>query len=365
MNSSPSSPEPLFLVIGDSSDFARAAAAGIGHLFPAARVEKAGSLEEAVKVAEGAEDVLVAWLNPREADVVAAGNIVDAVGLPRWALVVFGDVAVPDDVVAVTRADENPSTVARALRLARAMHRLRCENFRCRGDLSTIGTRVVHDLRSPLGGVLTTVEVLKEVLAEEAPQRVVLLDPILESTEGLTKLIRQLSLLTKASGSKNPRQRFNMGLAFWSAFQRIEQEALALGATIVQPAAWPEVGGDQAWVEAIWQALLDNSLRHGGPKPRIEVGWTRQEEENRFWIVDPGEVPPAKRPALFTPFHLLHQPNAPRGFGLPIVRRLAELQGGKSGYEPAPAGGSCFFFTLPIEKNTGASRASLSAHAKS
>lgn len=359
-----SSSDPLFVMIGDSPDFRRAVVAGIGHLFPAARVERAGSLEEAVKLAQGAEDVVVAWLNPGEADVVASGNVVDAVGLPRWALVVFGDVAVPDDVVTVTRADENPPTVARAVRLARAMHRLRCENVRCRGDLAAIGTRVAHDLRSPLGGVLTTVEVLKEVLAEEAPERVVLLDPIMESIEGLTKLIRQLSLLAKASGGENPLQHFNMGLAFWSAFQGVEREAAALGATVVQPAAWPEVAGDQAWEEAIWQALLANSLRHGGPKPRIEVGWTRQENETRFWIVDPGEVPPAKRPALFTPFHLLHQPNAPRGFGLPIVRRLAELQGGKSGYEPAPGGGSCFFFTLPIEKNTGASRASLPAHAK-
>jgi signal transduction histidine kinase len=365
MNSPSSPPDPVFLLVGDSPAFLRAAEAGIGLGFPGARVEKAGSVEAAAQGVGNAENVVICLLSPRETDVVAAQQALDAVGLPRWALIVFGDLPVADEVATVTRPDEHPRIVARALRLALAVHRLRYENARCRGDLSAIGTRVIHDLRSPLGGVLTTVEVLKEVLAEEAPGRVALLEPILESTEGLAKLIRQLGVLAKASGGENPRQRFGMGLAFWSAFQRVEREALALGATIVQPAAWPEVEGEQGWTEAIWHALLGNSLQYGGAKPRIEVGWTRQGSENRFWIIDPGEVPPAKRPALFTPFHLLHRPNAPRGFGLPIVRRLVELQGGKSGYEPAPAGGSCFFFTLPNGKAISGDQVLISHHAKS
>lgn len=360
-----SSPAPLFVVIGDSPDFRQAAAAGIRHLSSSARLENVASLAEAETLAKVAEEVVIVLLEPRPADVTLFANATDGSGLPRWAVAVFGAAEVPGDVVTVTRKDEGAGTVAKALQLALALHRLRRENARCRGDLATIGTRVAHDLRSPLGGVLTTVEVLKEILGEEAPQRVELLDPILESTDGLTKLIRQLSLFTKASGSENPRQRFPMGLAFWSAFQRVEREAMRLEATVVQPGTWPEVSGDQAWVEAIWHALLDNSLRHGGPKPRVEVGWTRQGNENRFWVIDSGKVPPAKRAALFTPFHQLHQPNAPRGFGLPIVHRLAELQGGKSGYEPAPAGGSCFFFTLPIDPPTGVSPAAPSAHAKS
>lgn len=364
MNAALSSSDLLFVILGESPDFRQAAESGIKYSFPVAKRVNAVSLTEAVELSSRVGEAVLLLLEPSADQIAGAVKSLDSTGLPLWALVVFTSGFLSDEVVTITHGNGSPPLVGKALQLARALHRLRCENARYRGDLLTIGTRVAHDLRSPLGGVLTTVEVLKEVLAEDAPQRVALLEPILESTDGLTKLIRQLSFLTKASGSENSRQIFAMGLAFWGAFQRVEREAVGLGATIVQPAAWPEVRGDQSWVEAIWHALLSNSLRYGGPKPRIEVGWTLQENETRFWVMDSGEVSLAKRPALFTPFHLLHQPNAPRGFGLAIVRRLAELQGGKCGYESVPTGGSCFFFTLPNEKDLGGDSVSHPSHAK-
>jgi len=36
------------------------------------------------------------------------------------------------------------------------------------------------------------------------------------------------------------------------------------------------------------------------------------------------------------------------GLGLPIVRQLAEMQGGRAWAESAPGGGSAFHVTLPI-----------------
>ena len=81
---------------------------------------------------------------------------------------------------------------------------------------------------------------------------------------------------------------------------------------------------------------------------RIEIGWDQQGEMYRFWVRDNGVgVPSEKRHQLFHPFNRLHETNAARGLGLPIIERMVRLQGGLCGYESLPGGGSCFFFTLP------------------
>jgi signal transduction histidine kinase len=364
MSSNPSSAPPLFMMMGNAPEFRTIASAGVELAYSGAVVKSVDSITDAAAATGDRGDVVLALLRPARGDITAAAAAVDRFGLPRWGVVVFGDVEVPDEVVCISRGDEAPSHVAHSFRLAATMQRWRRESARSRGDLAAIGTRVAHDLRSPLGGLLTTVEVLKEVIGEGAPDRMALLDSIVESSEGLTKLIRQLSVLTKASGGENPRERCNMSQPFWAAFQRIERDALACGASVTRPAIWPDVIGDPGWIETMWHALLCNSLHHGGPKPRIEVGWTRREGQNRFWLMDPGEVLPAKRATLFQPFHTLDRPNAPRGLGLPIVQRLAEIQGGTSGYEPVPTGGSCFFFTLPILEDDPVMTESRTNHAK-
>jgi len=67
-----------------------------------------------------------------------------------------------------------------------------------------------------------------------------------------------------------------------------------------------------------------------------------------FRVRDNGAgVPAGRRSQLFVPFNLLHELNAPRGLGLPIVNRLVELMGGRCFYEAPVGGGACFFFTLP------------------
>jgi signal transduction histidine kinase len=72
------------------------------------------------------------------------------------------------------------------------------------------------------------------------------------------------------------------------------------------------------------------------------------DSEYRFWVRDDGPgIAEEKRPLLFQPFHRLHQRSSAHGLGLSIAQRLVDLQGGRCGYDPAPGGGSTFYFTLP------------------
>lgn len=352
MSLQPSMPGPLLVTVGGNAERAARAGEAFRRLFPHGAVESVANVAAAEQLVSDSADSLLALVAADDVEVAAAAAALDSFELPRWAVVVAGTRG-DERVIAVPPEDWDAGRLASWFSIALSQHRLRRENARFRGDLLTLGTRFVHDLRSPLGGVTTTAEVLREMLAEDAPQHVTLLDPLLDSTEGVAKLLRQMGAITKASASARPKERFNMHEPFWAAMQRVQSEASALGASIRQPAAWPLVEGDAGWVETMWHMLLANALRHSGSAPRVEAGWTRDAGENRFWVMDQGGVPPEKQAMLFRPFHLLHHTNAPRGFGLPLVQRLAELQGGKSGYEPPPEGGSCFFFTLPTVENPG------------
>jgi len=285
--------------------------------------------------APAAAPIEVLVLAPGSPDAAAAAAANDAEGLPRWAVVTWPE---PADAAAL----------APLLAAAAENQRLRRENARLRGDLAAVGVRVTHDLRAPLGAIVTAAHFIEELLKGENSRHAPLVQPIVDSSEELVALLKKVSFWANATAGRGAVRKMGMGPAVWTALQGFERQSAAQGARITQPADWPEVEGDPAWLEAVWSQLLANALRHGGPSPRIELGWEKSGAELRFWVRDRGPgVSAAKQPGLFHSFHRLHETNAPRGLGLPIVRRLVELQGGRCGHRAPAGGGAEFFFTLP------------------
>jgi signal transduction histidine kinase len=220
------------------------------------------------------------------------------------------------------------------------------ENARRRGDLLTVASRISHDLRTPLGGIMTATEVLREMLAD-VKQPETLTKAILDSVDDMTRLIRQISFVTRATAQPQPLKPVNMSHVFANVLQRNQRLITKRTAIVAEPSSWPEVNGVADWLEYAWSSLLTNALQHTPEKVRIELSWQEEDGQCRFGVADNGEgVREDLRPTLFCPFHLLHKPNGPRGLGLSIVQRLMELQGGSCGYEPLPDG-SLFYFSLP------------------
>ncbi|HTR43880.1 MAG TPA: HAMP domain-containing sensor histidine kinase [Pseudomonadales bacterium] len=220
------------------------------------------------------------------------------------------------------------------------------EIARLRGDLLTMASRVCHDLRTPLGGIVTATEVLRETLHDHnVPET--LTQSILDSADELTHLIKQISFITRATAEPLPKKSLPMEGIVAVALQRLEYSILKKQAVIARPDSWPQVRGVAPWLEEVWWIFLTNALEHAPGKPQIELAWREENSLYRFEVCDhgggvPGEIPKV----LFRPFYSLNKPDGPPGFGLSIAQRLIELQGGECGYEPKP-GGSCFFFRLP------------------
>lgn len=218
------------------------------------------------------------------------------------------------------------------------------ENARLRGILLTVSRRVSHDLRTPLGGVFATMD----LLAELVPDGRSAVSPLLSSVEEITRIIDRTSFLLKAIARPLPKKTVSMAHAVQEAVMRLENPITRKAAALQQPDTWPDVQGVRAWLEVIWWNLLHNALIHSGAHPEIELSWQRMEEGWRFSIRDKGPgVPPGLIANLFRPFHELHEPDSPRGLGLSIVHTLVTLQGGTCGYERVSNGGSRLHFTLP------------------
>jgi len=225
---------------------------------------------------------------------------------------------------------------------------LRRENTSLRGDLLTIARRISHDLRTPLGGIITAGEAMQELLVETDPASLPLVASSLSSAEELSQLIKRFSYIVKATALPCPPQPMSMGEAVSVALERLHTRIIKHRVIIGEPDSWPEVNGVSDWLVVIWSNLLANALQHAGTPPQIELGWRVEKGKHEFWVSDNGPgVPEKERRTLFQPFNTLHEADAPHGLGLSIVQRLVELQSGYCGYKSNSQGGACFFFGLP------------------
>jgi signal transduction histidine kinase len=225
------------------------------------------------------------------------------------------------------------------------------EVARLRGDLLTLAKRFSHDLRTPLGGIMSSAEAIKEALALHDPSAAPLADSLLNSADEMGQIIKQVSFVARASAMPQPKTPVHMAEPVFVALQRLESRVRKRQAVVKEPADWPVVPGVAAWLEVIWWQLVMNSLKHGGQSCHIELGWTTHNDQIRFWVLDNGPgVPENMTGKLFKEFHRLHSEQDVTGFGLPIVQRLVELQQGTCGHERPGHGGALFFFTLPADK---------------
>jgi signal transduction histidine kinase len=337
-----------YLLVGLDEHSHALAEGAVRQACPGSVTEAFATVEEALKSKTSSEVELLVLAGPNPKDLTRAVEAADATGLRRWAVVVLGNVPAVEGVEVVSAEEWSEPLLTRVFRSAIAQHQLRRANARMAGDLRTIAHRISHDLRTPLNGILSTGEALKETLSEHDPASVTLAKPLFDSVTDLTKLFDRVSLLTKASSQPVSKRPVAMEEVVWAVRQRLERQVLKKNAALILPASWPTVAGVPSWLEVVWWNLLNNALQHGNEAARIELGWSQNGCEFRFWVRDEGKgVRPEMLGSLFQPFHVLHQSNAGNGLGLSIVQRLVELQGGHCGYEPVAPGGSMFFFTLP------------------
>jgi PAS domain S-box-containing protein len=211
---------------------------------------------------------------------------------------------------------------------------------------------VAHDLRSPLVSVLGFSRRLRDdfggLLGERGTRY---LEHIAQAGRAMETLTRELLDFARIGhgerrGPVDPREILEQLRG------ELKPRLDADGVELHLPAEAPLVLCSRTRLYQLFSNLIGNALDHMGPcaEPTIAVE-VREEERCHVLVVrDNGRgVDPAHHRRIFEMFHSIPREGgrAGTGMGLAIVKKIAELHGGRAWVESVPGAGAAFHVALP------------------
>jgi PAS domain S-box-containing protein len=220
---------------------------------------------------------------------------------------------------------------------------------------------ISNHLRNPLTSLKGFMDLLWDDTYDKAPPRQrEYLDVMAEETGKLAEIVEDLLSLSRIELTDfrfNP-EPFPVSETLLNAMINNQSVAQGRGITLKSEIAEgvPEAYADKEGVVDITNRLLSNALKFSPSDTDVILGAKTSERPGRegdveIYIRDFGPgVPDDRREAIFEKYTeqgmFLDANGRSVGLGLPICRRLVEINGGIIGVEPAEEEGSYFFFTL-------------------
>lgn len=220
---------------------------------------------------------------------------------------------------------------------------------------STVLDGLAHSLKTPLATVQTASSGLMEMSGLSAAQ-LELASLINQQSIRLTELTNQALRTAKADhGQVNPRKEAVPVAAFLQEFQ----EECANDFPEHRVAIHHEPTGARVWADrrllrmALLQ-LVDNAAKYGSPAAPIRISACAAGAELVFSVRNEGSyIVPEERMRIFQRFYRSpgSESRAPgTGIGLSIVRRAAEMHGGRVWTDSEPETGTIFYLSVPLRE---------------
>jgi signal transduction histidine kinase/putative methionine-R-sulfoxide reductase with GAF domain len=211
---------------------------------------------------------------------------------------------------------------------------------------------VSHDLRTPLTSILGSALTLEQAYLQLPEEDTLdLVRRIASNARKLERLLGDLLDLDRLQRGIISPQRRPTDLS--ELVQRVLLETENPHGRSIEVIVEPiKANLDASKVERILENLLSNALRHTTPDTRTWVKASRQDGGVLLTVEDDGVgIPEGLREAVFEPFRQApgsaagHAPGV--GVGLSLVKRFAELHGGRAWAEERDGGGASFSVFLP------------------
>jgi signal transduction histidine kinase len=214
-----------------------------------------------------------------------------------------------------------------------------------------------HELRSPLGVILTWVTLLRSGRVDDA-RHPHALEVIERNTRLQVRLIDDLLDVSRIISGKMRLEISSVDLAavVTAALESVRPAAQAKNIELVSdvdPAFGP-VSGDAARLQQVFWNLFANAIKFTNKGGRVTVGLDTAESRARVRVADTGRgIEPTVLPHIFERFRQADSSSTRSegglGLGLAIVRQLVELHGGTVEAESAGPGlGATFTVHLPL-----------------
>lgn len=222
-----------------------------------------------------------------------------------------------------------------------------------RDDMTSM---IFHDLRSPLGNIVSSLEMMSGLLpADETLNS--MLSIAKNSTGRIQRLVNSLLDINRLEAGQeiveqNP---IDPVALVREAIRDVEpavaarQQILTNRATTVLPLVWVDVD----MIYRVLINLLENAIKFTPVSGRIDIGAQTAPDGMfvNFWVRDNGPgIPPAERERIFEKFTRLRGRNRPGGLGvgLAFCRLAINGHGGKIWIESEVEKGTTFWLSLPV-----------------
>lgn len=215
---------------------------------------------------------------------------------------------------------------------------------------------IAHELRTPISIQRAYLEALQDGIYPLTPEN---LQPVLEQTELLTRLVDDLRTLALADAGelRLERQPVNLQELIRRIVERFcpEAESRQIRLTVGDDNLHKlmNISIDSARIEQILNNLISNALRHTPPAGEVEVNLKVTGKWVDVMVMDNGEgIPEDALPRLFERFFRADssrsRDDGGAGLGLAIARQLALAHAGDLSASNRAEGGSVFTLRLPL-----------------
>ena len=214
-------------------------------------------------------------------------------------------------------------------------------------DLDNFVKMVAHDLKEPLRGVRSCLQVGMARLPELEEQTAELFRLAGDSALRMSEMIDSLRAYGSLEVEPGPHVEVDLDTTLREVMSDLSQALGDCDATLVVRGPLGAVKGDEVQLRRLFQNLLENALKFVSPgvRPYIEVS----KKNGTFRIKDNGiGIRPEHREEVFQVFRRLHSrrdyPGS--GMGLSVCRRIVESHGGVIWIESEEGEGTRVFFEL-------------------
>ena len=239
------------------------------------------------------------------------------------------------DITDRKRAEEALRRVEADLREKETLARL--------GEMAAI---VAHEVKNPLAGIGGALQVLRDRLPAEGPDREIV-GEMLARLDGLNMLVRDLLVFAR------PREPRLSPLALLPLLEECARELRrdpSLKGVRIDVAAEgepPTVPGDAELLRSVLSNLALNAAQAAGRKGRVRLAVAARAGGAEVLVSDDGPgIPEEIRARVFEPFFTTKHRGS--GLGLAVARRVAESHGGTLELECPPSGGTVARVSLPL-----------------
>ncbi len=231
--------------------------------------------------------------------------------------------------------------------------RERKELDRLREELAAM---IYHDLRSPLGNLVSSLELVKTFLSADNADVTPILDIASHAVIRMQRMVNSLLDIHRLESGVplTERQRVRVSELLNRAAEDIRMTLLSREQSLKvedkAPQAWVFVDVDM--IGRVLVNLLENASKFSPSQSTIWMGAEISESDPtqvRFWVKDNGPgISLADQQRIFEKFtRLAGQKIAGLGIGLAFCRLAVQAHGGRIGVESQPGKGATFFFFIP------------------